>query len=219
MRHVSIRTPMPFALPPPDAALVPLLALAAALGFACGFRPFATVWWLALAGYLQWIVLPAGLDGLLEFPVLLTCAGLALAERVADARAWRGQDEDLLLLSLRVPAGAVLTAAVLLDAMGPWGWLGLPMGAALAASCQALKAALRAVARLACPPLLLSLLLLVFDAFLPVSLALAWQSPLSYFALLLVTLLVALPAAAWWARELRSRWRRWATLGADGPGR
>lgn len=210
---------MPFALPPPDAAQLPVLALAAALGFACGLRPFATAGWLALAGYLDLLPLPAGLEWLADLPVLVTCGGLALAERVADGRAWKGEDEDLVLFSLRVPVGAMLTAAVLVDALGPWGWLGLPCGAALAASCQALKAALRAVVRIACPPGLLGALLLVMDLWLPASLVMAVLWPLGYGLLLLLVLVVALPAAVWWARELRSRWRRLSALGIGPSGR
>ena len=209
---------MPFALPPPDAAQLPALALAAALGFACGLRPFATAGWLALAGYLDLLELPAGLEWLADLPVLVTCGGLALAERVAEGRAWKGQDEDLVLFSLRVPLGAMLTAAVLVDALGPWGWLGLPFGAALAASCQALQAALRAVARIACPPALLGVLLILLDLALPASLVTAVRMPLAYLLLLLLLLAVALPAAVWWARELRSRWRRMTALGI-GPSR
>ena len=191
------------------------LAVAALVAFACGLRPFASAFWLALAAWLDLLTLPAGLMLLNHTSVLLLCAGLALAERVADTLALRGRDEDLLLASLRVPMGAMLCAAFLLELLGAWGWLGLPAGAALAASGQALKAALRALLALLAWSWPRRGLPVLLDALVPLAIALAWLRPGLALLMLGLTLLVALPAAIWWARELRSRYRRWAALHAD----
>lgn len=204
------------ALPPTFDGFLALLALAAMAGFACGLRPFAVAFWLGMAAWQSEFDLPAGLEMLATPPGLFVCGCLALAERVADTLALGGRDEDLLLASLRVPVGATLTAGLLLEVFGAWGWLGLPVGAALAASGQALKAALRALVGLLPGSGLRQLLPLIVDVALPSLLLLAWLYPALGLSALGLTLLIALPAAIWWARELRSRWRRWAAAG-HGP--
>jgi phosphatidylserine synthase len=195
-----------------ETGLVTLLALAIAASFVCGMRPFAVALCLGLAGSLGALELPSGLAVLQSAMALVVCAVLAMAERLADTRALEGHEEDLLLSGLRVPLGAVVMAAWLVDAFGAWGWLGLPLGAALAAAGQALKAALRAMGGLLGWRRTLAAVLLSIDLLVPASLVLAWNSPLFTLAVLAVTLLVALPAAVWWVRELRSRWRRWAAM-------
>ena len=204
------------ALPPTFDGFFALLALAAMAGFACGLRPFAVAFCLGLAGWHTDLPLPAGLEMLADPVGLMVCGGLALAERVVDTLALGGRDEDLLLASLRVPVGAMLTAGLLLEVFGAWGWLGLPVGAALAASGQALKAALRALVGLLPDSGLRQLLPVMVDVALPAALLLAWWRPVLGLSVLGLILLIALPAAIWWARELRSRWRRWAAAG-HGP--
>lgn len=197
-------------------ALPAALALALTAAFLCGLRPFWVVLLLACAQSGGWVALPAGLD-LLEGPlVLAVCVVLALAERVSDTRSLHGHPEDLLLSSLRVPMGAVLPAAWMVDLFGPAGWLALPMGAALAACGQALRAALRAMGGLLGWQRTLVGVLLLIDVLVPALMWLAWLRPWAATVVLACTLLLAVPAAVWWARELRSRWRRWAALNA-GP--
>jgi Domain of unknown function (DUF4126) len=195
-----------------ETALWALLALSVSAAFACGIRPFAVALCLGLAGSQGLLDLPAGLALLESTPVLLVCLILALAERLADNRALEGHDEDILLASLRVPLGALVMGALLVDAFGAWGWLGLPLGAALAAAGQALKAAVRAMAGLLGWRRTLAAILLSIDLLVPASLLFAWTSPLWALVALAVTVLVGLPASVWWVRELRSRWRRWAAL-------
>lgn len=207
-----------FTLQPTFDGFLALLALAAMVGFVSGLRPFATAFWLGLAGCLQPEWLPAGLQFLSGPLALMACGVLALAERLADSLALRGGDEDLLLASLRVPVGAMLTAGLLLEVFGAWGWMGLPIGAALAASGQALKAALRAMCGLLPQWGLQQIIPLVLDVALPALMLLAWYRPAIGLGALGLTLLVALPAAIWWARELRSRWRRWAAAGHGSTG-
>jgi hypothetical protein len=200
-------------LPPPflTADAGPWLALAVVSAFLCGLRPFAVATSLALAGWQGWVELPAGLP-LASGLALAVCALLAVAERWADARALSGHPEDLLLSALRVPCGAVVLGAVCVDHFGAWGWLALPLGAALALSGQALKAALRSLGTLLGWRLTLVLVALLIDLAVPGLLVLAWTAPVMALAALSLLLAVALPLAVWWVRELRSRWRRWALI-------
>jgi hypothetical protein len=199
-----------------ETALWTLLALSVSAAFACGIRPFAVALCLGLAGSQGFLNLPSGLVFLDTTAVLMVCLVLALAERMTDNRALEGHDEDMLLASLRVPMGAVIMGALLVDAFGAWGWLGLPVGAALAAAGQALKAAVRAMAGLLGWRKTLAAILLSIDLLIPASLLFAWTFPLWTLLALAMTVLVGLPASVWWVRELRSRWRRWTALAA-GP--
>ena len=199
-----------------DAPLHGILAIALASAFLCGLRPFAVVFCLGAAHAAGWLPLPAGLELLQWTVVVAACALLAVAERMADALALHGHDEDPLLSGLRIPLGAVVLAAWLVDLLGAWGWLGLPVGAALAAGGQALKAALRAMGGLLGWHRTLTALVLMIDLGVPLALATAWLWPWASMAGLGALLFVALPAAVWWVRELRSRWRRWAAMRA-GP--
>lgn len=193
-----------------------MLALAVTAAFACGMRPFAVAFWLGLAGWLGWIELPAGLELLSAGLLVVGCAGMALAERIADTLALHGHDEDLLLSALRIPLGALALGAWFVDAFGAWGWLGLPLGAALAAGGQALKAALRAMGGLLGWRRTLVVVVIAIDVFVPLALLVAWHGPWIALVGVGATLMLALPAAVWWVRELRSRWRRWAAMSA-GP--
>ena len=199
-----------------DAPLHGILAIALASAFLCGLRPFAVVFCLGAAHAAGWLPLPAGLELLQWTVVVAACALLAVAERMADALALHGHDEDLLLSGLRIPLGAVVLAAGLVDLLGAWGGRGLPVGAALAAGGQALKAALRAMGGLLGWHRTLTALVLMIDLGVPLALATAWLWPWASMAGLGALLFVALPAAVWWVRELRSRWRRWAAMRA-GP--
>jgi hypothetical protein len=195
-----------------EAPLQGILAIALACAFLCGLRPFAVVFCVGAAHAAGMLPLPAGLAVLDWTVVVWACAVLAVAERMADALALHGHDEDLLLAGLRIPLGAVMMAAWLVDVLGAWGWLGLPFGAALAAGGQALKAALRAMGGLLGWHRTLTALVLAIDLGVPLALAAAWLWPWASMAALGALLFVALPAAVWWVRELRSRWRRWAAM-------
>jgi hypothetical protein len=191
-------------------------ALAVVTAFASGWRPMLVALALAAASAAHVVDLPAGLALLETAPALWVLAALALVERLADQRALHGHEEDLLLSSLRVPMGALLFAAWAVDLMGAWGWLGLPLGAALALSGQALKATLRAMGGLLGWDRTVSIVAVLIDLSVPLALWMAWRFPLAALAFLALILLVALPAAVWWVRELRSRWRRWAALNTGG---
>ena len=89
-----------------------LLALAAALGWASGFRLYAVVFLVGMMGVLGWIVLPPGL-AMLQHPLVLMVSGtLLLVEFFADKVPWLDSAWDAAHTIIRVPAGAMLAAGV-----------------------------------------------------------------------------------------------------------
>lgn len=89
-----------------------LLALAAALGWASGFRLYAVVFLVGLMGAADWIALPPGL-AMLQHPVVLAVSGfMLLVEFFADKVPWFDSAWDAVHAFIRVPAGALLAAGV-----------------------------------------------------------------------------------------------------------
>ena len=128
----------------PDTDQAAVLALAAALGWASGFRLYATLFAAGMASRLGWIDLPASLD-LLQHPVLLGLSGLLLAtEFLVDKIPGLDSLWDLVNSVLRVPAGAALAAAVLGADSGVMAVAGALLGGSLAASSQLAKTSVRA---------------------------------------------------------------------------
>ncbi|MCB2071981.1 MAG: DUF4126 domain-containing protein, partial [Ottowia sp.] len=90
-----------------------LLALAAALGWASGFRLYAVVFLTGAMGYAGWIALPPGLH-ILEHPAVLAASGLMLlVEFFADKIPWVDSVWDSINAFIRIPAGALLAAGAL----------------------------------------------------------------------------------------------------------
>lgn len=89
-----------------------LLALAAALGWASGFRLYAVVFLVGMTGVLGWMPLPPGL-AMLQHPVVLMVSGFMLmVEFFADKVPWLDSAWDAVHAFIRVPAGAVLAFGV-----------------------------------------------------------------------------------------------------------
>jgi hypothetical protein len=89
-----------------------LLALAAALGWASGFRLYAVVFLVGGMGAAGWLALPPGLQ-VLQHPAVLTASGfMLLVEFFADKVPWLDSAWDALHTVIRVPAGALLAAGV-----------------------------------------------------------------------------------------------------------
>ncbi|HZY15426.1 MAG TPA: DUF4126 domain-containing protein, partial [Ramlibacter sp.] len=83
-----------------------LLALAAALGWASGFRLYAAVFLTGLAGWMGWLQLPPGLQ-VLQHPALLLASGtMLLAEFFADKIPFVDSMWDAVHTLIRIPAGA-----------------------------------------------------------------------------------------------------------------
>jgi hypothetical protein len=90
-----------------------LLALAAALGWASGFRLYAVVFLVGAAGQAGWIALPPGL-AVLQHPALLIASGVLLCvEFFADKIPGVDSLWDLMQSVIRIPAGAALAAGAL----------------------------------------------------------------------------------------------------------
>lgn len=89
-----------------------LLALAAALGWASGFRLYAVVFLVGMMGLAGWLPLPPGL-ALLQHPLVLMASGfMLLVEFFADKVPWFDSAWDAIHAFIRVPAGALLAAGV-----------------------------------------------------------------------------------------------------------
>ena len=123
-----------------------LLALAAALGWASGFRLYAAVFLTGLAGYMGWIDLPSGLQ-VLQHPGVLAASGFMLfVEFFADKIPLVDSVGDAVHTFIRIPAGAALAAGALGANDAAMGWIGALVGGSLAATSHATKLTARAAA-------------------------------------------------------------------------
>jgi hypothetical protein len=122
-----------------------LLALAAGLGWASGFRLYTTLFVVGMAGRLGWIVLPAGLH-LLEHPWVLGAAGLMLTvEFFADKIPLLDSVWDTVHTFIRIPAGAALAAMVFGGQGVEWQTAMAILGGGMAAGTHFTKAGTRAI--------------------------------------------------------------------------
>lgn len=120
------------------------LALAAALGFASGFRLYAAVFFTGLAGFLGWVQLPAGLQ-VLEHPAVLGASGFMLfVEFFADKIPYVDSAWDAVHTLIRIPAGAALAAGALGADSTAMAWIAALVGGGLAATSHATKMTTRA---------------------------------------------------------------------------
>jgi hypothetical protein len=187
-----------------------LFAIAAALGWASGLRLYAVVFLTGLAGLLGWVSLPEGLR-VLQQPLLLGASGLMLCvEFFADKVPGLDSVWDLLHTVIRVPAGALLAAAVFGGDQASWTLIAALMGGTLAATSHLAKASTRAAVNTSPEPFSNIGLSLLGDAAVPGMLWLAWQHPLWFFAALAVAVALMLGLIALMAkfvRRLLALWR------------
>ena len=121
-----------------------LLALAAALGWASGFRLYAAVFLTGLAGWMGWIALPPGLH-VLQHPGVLVASGFMLfAEFFADKIPFVDSAWDAVHTVIRIPAGAALAAGALGADNQAMAWIAAILGGSLAATSHATKMTTRA---------------------------------------------------------------------------
>jgi len=163
-----------------------LLALAAALGWASGLRLYAVVFLTGLAGTLDWIALPTGLQ-VLQHPVLLVASGVLLVvEFLADKIPLVDSAWDLLNSVLRVPAGAALAAGVFGADSTTMATLAALLGGSLAATSQLAKTSTRAAINTSPEPVTNIGASLLEDGLVVAALWLATQHPWVFAALLAV---------------------------------
>lgn len=188
--------------------LAGLLALAAALGWASGFRLYAVVFITGMAGVMGWIPLPDGLR-LLEHPAVLVASGvLLLVEFFADKIPGLDLLWDVLNSFVRIPAGAALAAGVFGADGATTALVAALMGGTLAASSQAAKTTTRAAINTSPEPFSNVLASLAEDGLVIGALWLAATHPLVFGVLLLVTVVVMWGLTWWLVRFLKEALRR-----------
>ena len=122
-----------------------MLALAAALGWASGFRLYAVVFVVGLLGASGLMPLPGGLHVLQHPMVLVISGGLLFVEFFADKIPVVDSVWDLFQSVLRIPAGAALAASVFAADSTTMAMAAALMGGTLAATSQAAKTTTRAL--------------------------------------------------------------------------
>ncbi|WP_296869435.1 DUF4126 domain-containing protein [Tibeticola sp.] len=194
-----------------------LLALAAALGWASGFRLYAAVFLVGLAGQMGWILLPPGL-GVLQHPALLIVSGaLLLLEFMADKVPGVDSLWDLANSLIRIPAGAALAAAALGGDGAVAATLGALFGGALAATSQAAKTTSRAAINTSPEPFSNVAASLFEDGAVVFVLWLATTHPWAFGAFLVVAVLMAVGITLVLFRFLRGALRRLAAWFSSVP--
>ena len=195
-----------------------LLALAAALGWASGFRLYAVVFLVGGLGAIGWMDLPAGLH-MLQHPAMLIASGfMLLVEFFADKIPGVDSLWDLVHSVVRIPAGAALAASVFGADNSTMAMVAALMGGTLAASSQAAKTTTRAAINTSPEPFSNIAASLLEDGLVVVAVWLATHHPLVFGVLL--TLVVILMAVVTWMlfkflRTVIGRLRRWLA-GASG---
>jgi hypothetical protein len=188
--------------------LTQLMAMAAALGWASGFRLYAVVFITGLAGFMGWIPMPDGLK-LLSNPIVMAASGaMLLVEFVADKIPGLDTVWDTVHTFIRIPAGAALAAGVFGGDSATWGLVAALAGGTLAATSHAAKTTTRAAANASPEPFSNVALSLVGDAVAPATLWLAWEHPLWFFPVLAVAVVAAVVVIVVLFRFLRGMVRR-----------
>ena len=173
-----------------------LLALAAALGWASGFRLYAVVFITGMAGAVGWLALPDGLK-LLQHPAMLAASGAMLfAEFFVDKIPGVDSLWDIVHSIVRIPAGAALAASAFGTDSGTMAMAAALMGGTLAASSQAAKTTTRAAINTSPEPFSNLLASLFEDGLVVGAVWLAATHPL-LFGALLVVVVVAMWIVTW----------------------
>ena len=168
-----------------------LLALAAALGWASGFRLYAVVFLVGGMGALGWLALPAGLQ-VLQHPAVLLVSGLLLSvEFFADKVPFIDSAWDALNAFIRIPGGALLAAGVFGADNATMGVVAGLLGGSLAATSLATKMATRAAVNTSPEPFSNGLVSLFEDGLVVAVVWLATQHPLWFGVALVVMLLLS----------------------------
>jgi hypothetical protein len=168
-----------------------LLALAAALGWASGFRLYAAVFLTGAAGYMGWIQLPPGLH-VLQHPAVLGASGLMLfAEFFADKIPFVDSIWDAVHTVIRIPAGAALAAGALGADSQAMAWIAALLGGSLAATSHATKMTTRAAVNTSPEPFSNMAVSLFEDGLVVFMLWLSATHPAIFAVVLLVSIVLA----------------------------
>jgi hypothetical protein len=168
-----------------------LLALAAALGWASGFRLYAAVFLTGLAGWLGWIELPHGLQ-VLQHPGVLVASGFMLfLEFFADKIPFVDSVWDAVHTVIRIPAGAALAAGALGANGEAWTWIAALLGGSLAATSHATKMTTRAAVNTSPEPFSNVAVSLAEDGLVVFMLWLSATHPVIFGIVLVVSIVLA----------------------------
>lgn len=192
--------------------LTSLFALAAALGWASGFRLYAVVFITGLAGLAGWIPLPAGLQ-LLQHPLMLVASGSMLfLEFFADKIPGVDSLWDIVQSVVRIPAGAALAAGVFGADNATMAAVAGLMGGTLAATSQAAKTTTRAAINASPEPFSNILASFVEDGLVVGAVWLATAHPV-VFGVLLAIVVVVMWIVTWMLiKFLKAAFRRLSRL-------
>lgn len=194
-----------------------LLALAAALGWASGFRLYAVVFLVGASGAAGWIPLPQGLQ-VLQHPAVLAVSGaLLFVEFFADKIPGLDSLWDLINSVIRVPAGAALAAAALGADGATMAVLGALLGGGLAATAQAAKTTSRAAINTSPEPFSNVFMSLLEDGLVVGIVWLATNQPLIFGAVAVAAVLLMWVTTWLLFKFLRAALRRLRALFSSGP--
>lgn len=168
------------------------LALAAALGWASGFRLYAALFLTGLAGYMGWIELPSGLH-ILQHPAVLGASGFMLfVEFFADKIPYVDSVWDAVHTLVRIPAGAALAAGALGADGTAMAWVAALVGGSLAATSHATKMTTRAAVNTSPEPFSNMAVSLFEDGLVVFLLWLSAAHPALFTIVLVVSIVVAI---------------------------
>jgi len=194
-----------------------LLALAAALGWASGFRLYAVVFLVGVAGQAGWIALPPGLL-VLQHPAMLIASGVLLSlEFFADKIPGVDSLWDLLHSVIRIPAGAALAAGALGADGTTTALIAALLGGTLAASSQAAKTTTRAAINTSPEPFSNVLASLFEDGLVVAALWLAVNHPFVFGVALLISVVLMGVVTVTLFKFLRAALRRLSAFLSGSP--
>ena len=185
-----------------------LLALAAALGWASGFRLYAVVFIVGVMGAGDWLALPAGLQVLASPLVRAVSGSLMLVEFFADKVPWIDSAWDALHTVIRVPGGALLAAGVFGADNATMGVIAGLLGGSLAATSMATKMTARAAVNTSPEPFSNGLVSLFEDGLVVGVVWLATQHPVAFGVALVVMVVLSVALLVVLFKFLRAVLRR-----------
>ncbi len=189
-----------------------LMALAAALGWASGFRLYAVVFLVGSMGLAGWLPLPDGLQ-VLQHPAVLAASGaLLFVEFFADKIPGLDSLWDIVNSVIRVPAGAALAAGVFGADNATMAVVAALLGGTLAASSQAAKTSTRAAINTSPEPFSNVAMSLVEDGLVIGAVWLATSHPVVFGILLLIALVLMWIVTWMLFKFLRAAFRRLRNL-------
>lgn len=195
-----------------------LLALAAALGWASGFRLYAVVFLVGGMGAAGWLALPAGLQVLAHPMVLLVSGCMLLVEFFADKVPWLDSAWDALHAFIRVPAGALLAAGVFGADNATMAVVAGLLGGSLSATALATKMTTRAAANTSPEPFSNWGLSFLEDGLVVAVVWMATQHPVMFGVALCVMLVLSVMLMVVLFKFLRAVLQRLSRFFSGSPG-